>query len=159
LNFTNKDNMSWAWTVSVRALTTDSINQWFLSQSSSSWTNRALHLWYSTEGRWLVFALYSNDADTQSTQRANWQWHNYTFTWNWSTWYNIYVDWTSVKSWTLSSWFYSSNNSAQIWWWQIFWSTQNEFKWYMSEFFIETWQWSASQVLEYYNKTKRNYWK
>ena len=157
LTFTNIDNMSWAWTISAWANTSTWINQMFFSQWTNQ-NNRLLHVWYSSSWRWLVFAMYNNDADTESTQRIDWNRHLYTFTWNWSTWYNIYVDWVSVKSWTLSSWFQSWNNTWHIWI-QANLSTPVEFQWYMSEFFIETWAWSASQVSEFYNKTKKNYWK
>lgn len=161
LTFPNIDNMSWAWTVSVRANIDSWVteNQWLFTQWTWS-SNRGLHLWYSTWTRWLTFAMYSNDADTTSNQWEDWNWHHYVFTWNWSTWYCIYVDWVLEKSWTLTSWFYSWNNTWYIGN-QSFSTSQSsiQFKWYMSEFFIETWAWTAAKALEFYNKTKKNYWK
>lgn len=159
LSFPNIDNMSWAWTVSVRAMILSWKKEWEWLFTQWTWsTNRGLHLWYSTWTRWLTFAMYWNDADTSSYERQDWIRHNYTFTWNWSTWYCIYVDWVLKKSWTLSSWFQSWNNTWFIWTWFTDQSTR-KFDWYMSEFFIEAWQWSASQVAEFVNKTKYNYWK
>ena len=159
LSFPNIDNMSWAWTVSVRANMDSWKKEWEWLFTQWTWsTNRGLHLWYSSWTRGLTFAMYWNDADTSSYERQDWIRHNYTFTWDWSTWYCIYVDWVLKKSWTLTSWFYSWNNTWYIWTWFTDQSTR-KFDWYMSEFFIETWVWNASKVLEYVNKTKRNYWK
>ena len=159
LSFPNIDNMSWAWTVSVRANIDSWKKEWEWLFTQWTWsTNRGLHLWYSTWTRGLTFAMYWNDADTSSYERQDWIRHNYTFTWDWSTWYCIYVDWVLKKSWTLTSGFYSWNNTWYIGTWFTDQSTR-KFDWYMSEFFIESWVWNASKVSEFYNKTKKNYWK
>lgn len=83
-------------------------------------------------------------------------WHHVVWVWNSSTGnQTIYVDWVQA----------ATNSCTSLWTWDASLTIGNQF-WdeiprhfvgYMSQLIIESWEWSATNVLNYYTATKSNY--
>lgn len=110
-----------------------------------NWANNEYQYW-----SWWV-----SDVNTWAYNSAN-EWELVTFTNDWTN-KALYINWTKVKEWSLN---------INITWWNLtIWSfptaytnTWQRFYWYMSNVIIENKVWTATEVLNYYNLTKSNYW-
>lgn len=86
----------------------------------------------------------------------NWVWHNmigtYTSTW----WTKLYVDWVYIGSDSTNTQVKSDNWYSAIWWhpWGYSWAT---FDWNISNVIIETVEWTAQEVSDYFDLTKGDY--
>ena len=83
-------------------------------------------------------------------------WHQYTVTLDWSN-TKLYVDWvlqwTASLPWmTASTTYFRLNNAHGVS------GTQYTSEDKLSELIFENKQWTATEVLNYYNQTKSNYW-
>ena len=86
---------------------------------------------------------------------TNWWWHNIICTLSWWT-MKIYVDWLLDNTLT---WVWTPkvvNTPIYIWAYQ---GSNNEyFVWKLSDIIIENKEWTATEISNYYNQTKSNYW-
>ena len=113
---------------------------WFSIKSSSVWNVDVTNGSYTVQfNKWHLFTLTQNVANNVS-----WGWTlkiyldgNYYGTKSWHIDYRVYIIW----SWK------ESNNSYYY-----------NFPWKLSNFIIETKEWSAQDVTDYYNLTKWQYW-
>ena len=141
VKFTSISTSSWCWIFGRWDLSTQATRAFMLYTSSknSSWA--------------LAVSIYSWDIVSTTKPSLN-VWHLCTATRSSSNMYYLYLDWQLLTSWSLSPW------TA----WQTVMigrspNAQYEYSyWYMAEAILENRQWSASEILEYYNKTKKYFW-
>lgn len=86
--------------------------------------------------------------------------HNYILVKNWTS-INIYKDWSTTPILSKTS----SYNPSIPWWWNTvcvwhstWWSASYSVSWYIKDYIIEKGIWSTTQISDYYNSTKSNYW-
>lgn len=95
------------------------------------------------DGRWVLVGNYGYGT-----------WKNVVFTRSSGNEIKVYVDGSYVVNadyayWTDGTWYLG------IWWWT---DSQGNFHWTLKDFIIENVVWSASDVSNYYNQTKWDYW-
>lgn len=123
--------------------------------SSYSWSP----YWILINSSWTMVVWSSSNSNWFNV--ITWERHLYAVVGNCSTWsYKWYIDWELVKEWSWS-WF-------TIWAWLTIWWhdsqgwaswTVDKFNWYMWRFWLENWQKSAAYIKDFFDKTKRYYWK
>lgn len=124
-----------------------SVVSWW-SESNYSFTS----LW-DNWGTAYSFSWFSASADIESwTSLSNWVWYNMVATYDWST-LAIYLNWTLSwsKSVNLTTW-----SSDLYIWWRPGWSCI--VNWYINNVIVENKARTATEIEDYYNKTKWNYW-
>ena len=158
LSFTNTSNMSGTWTIQAWIkLPLENRVAWVMAQWTPQWTKVIFYWYQASAARWLCVSNYSNDIDVGSTTWRDNSWHLITATYsgvaNQSNNIKIYVDWTLVKQWT-SDGFQTPDNTAYVGNYKL----NDQFNGYMSEFILESKEWTLSEISDYFNGTKWNYW-
>lgn len=137
-------------TISVRLYTT----------SGSWWIIWANHSWNATWDYTMIYPSWTRiyqsiygwgatDSYSSYGVGINW-WHHLCISWT-----KIYVDWTNVttsewRSGTYATWYPYTIGRQNSW--------ANWYEWYMSELILENRVWTATEISDYYNQTKANYW-
>lgn len=96
-----------------------------------------------------------------TSNRSTNTWYNVCLT-STSSWIKIFLNWTEIangnttwaivaESWHNSLWWRYDNSTSPA-------QNKNFFNWYLSEFIFENKTWTATEVLNYYNWIKSNYW-
>lgn len=141
--FTVSTRFYWDWTIIS--------GKWkcIFTVGSPSWTS-VFCMWTSPGGVLKVW-WWSNDRDTGIQLTAN-KWYQCIMTHSWWT-INVYLDWTLIYTWTVSYNIasYKTRIGCQL-------NTTDYFFWNISEVIVESTQWTAQEVLDYYNGTKSLYW-
>lgn len=153
-SLTNLDINSW--TVSVRlnwqeyyTFTSAAVVWWFWVGANYRWTG----LLFGSEGsREMIIFVWWGDIHTgQYMPQSTWT-HICMTQWSWTT--TIYMNGQSIYT---TSHTYVKNND-------VFGIINNpvdysdEYVWWIDEFIVEDLPWTATDVLNYYNQTKSNYW-
>ena len=115
---------------------------WQLRFTDTSWTYYIKFYWWET-----------NLAQVSII----WSWTNIVLTMdNWTV--NLYANW--VLKWTLTWQTTSPSWTLYIGWNRYGWNNTNKrnLEWYMSEVILESVVWTATEISNYYNATKSNYW-
>ena len=148
--------MNTDFTLNFWALLYSNTDGMFVERWQSDATNRLLH--YIIRGTTKVdLWFYSNDC-AWNTNTSNWIWYNFCATYNattkeMKTYINWTIDWTRTWSWTPDFW-----SGPLYLWWKHSYSTWNNVNWTMSKFIWEDKVWTLDEVLNHFNKTKKNYW-
>ena len=128
----------------------------FVHRWNSDSTNMDLHFIRRSTNK-VDLWFYSNDC-AWNVAVSNWRWYNLTWTYNHSTramrtYVNWALDWSRTWSWNPNFWTYD----IQLWCkrWRTTWNAVNGV---MSRFILEKREWSSSEVAEYVNKFKDEYW-
>jgi hypothetical protein len=141
---------------------------WMLATWNSSWNISGWYFQLRTQNpngfsvSWTWWWTFNTDVTNSSYTVQKNKWHLVTFTQNVASnsWANswalkIYLDW--VYYWTNAHYF--NRPIYRIWSWK---ESNNSyyynFPWKLSNFILETKEWSAQDVTDYYNQTKSNYW-
>jgi hypothetical protein len=150
--------MSWTWTISCWGNIT--LNN-SVAQIFSQWTPNTKQImmfsYMASASRWLTVSNYADDVDVGSFVGRDGTWHLLTATYTWSadTANNvkIYVDSSLVKQW--QRWGTTTANMIGYVW---NYNTNDNLKWYLSQFILEDKTRTAQEIADYYNQTKWNYW-
>lgn len=102
---------------------------------------------------------WGSGAQTKQISATFWTWwNNIVLSKSWTT-YSVYQNWTLLETFT------SSYNPSIPWWYNTVefphtaWHTAGySAYWYMKDYIIENVAWSSSDVQDYYNLVKSNYW-
>ena len=91
------------------------------------------------------------------------QWELWTMTYSPSEWWKMYKNWALVDSFSSNKNLWQYNWETLIWWnyYSSSWRPNpwaQYFKWYLSDVIMEDVARTSSDVLNYFNKTKSNYW-
>ena len=145
---------NWARTLNFR-FKYNSINtsEWWSAVSWWSESNYSFTSLWDNWGTAYSFSWYSASADIESwTSLSNWVWYNMVATYDWST-LAIYLNWTLSwsKSVNLTTW-----SSDLYIWWRPSWSCI--VNWYINNVIVENKARTATEIEDYYKKTKWNYW-
>lgn len=120
------------------------------------WTNGEWFGIYFWSGKFWILRYYD---DPNMTKPDFWTtWHNIIVTYSTTNLWRMYIDW--VKQ-TLTSnatqTFNTLSVGYQLWVLRTE-NTSQTTEYYMSEFIVDGKEWTAQEVLDYYNDTKSNYW-
>ena len=157
--------LTWYKTISCWFYKTYDVN-WMLAVWNSSWNISGWYFQLRTQNpngfsvSWSWWWSFNTDVTNSSYTVQKNKWHLVTFTQNvannsWaSSWtLKIYLDW--VYYWTNAHYF--NRPIYRIWSWKDS-SYYYNFPWKLSNLIIESKEWSASEISDYYNKTKSKYW-
>lgn len=119
----------------------------YVAFESSSWINQLRWVWFFWSS-WDYSVIWEIWTDSN--------WHNLCLLATWTT-YQWYIDW--VAYWTPVS---SSNNmnnypELQLWWWWNYGSSRSA-NWYIKDYIVENYAWSAEDITNYYNRSKSKVW-
>ena len=118
-------------------------NEWFtLMNDSRRFDVQTYKSWYSPSNH------YSTNNVCDGT------WHYIAVTVSWTN-FSVYIDWTLDITFTWSYWIPSLDVTRM--WMHPNWSS-NKYTGYIDTLIIEKVCWTADEVANYYNKTKKNYW-
>lgn len=149
------------------------INVWVKSTSTNTWqeifdanasgsTTSTTYFWYNWP--WNVSNQYGMQHAVPwwnySIAYTSWWpfqnvWKNICVVMN-TSWIKIYMNWILQSASSNISWRMVWTPNASIWW-RKNWNT-NFFRWYISEFIWENKVWTDTEISNYYNQTKSNYW-
>lgn len=139
----------------------------FYFKSKTAWWTNAIWIWWTETGSWWwswtwvlnnkIQTRYWNATNQMSeisrTQDTNW--HNIVITYSSSGCY-IYIDWTQAAN-PKQSLINPTNNINPFYIWHDWWNTTYGNS-YVGSVILENKAWSASDVADYFSKTKANYW-
>ena len=149
------------------------INVWVKSNSTNTWQevfdatwgstgNSVTYFWYNwpwdvSNQYWMQHAYNGGSYAKVYTSWWPFQdvWKNICVVMNTSG-VKIYMNWVLQTTTSTLSWQMNWTPNASIWW-RKYWNT-NFFRWYISEFIWENKNRTDEEILNYYNKTKKNYW-
>lgn len=150
--------------LSFAARPTQTVLVWmYISWTSTSVYQTIYHTWITSKtGKlgswfkywtWLCIGSWYWWYESIKSWNINGSWHLLVNVTNWTS-STQYLDWALYQSLTNSlsdtqTWLY-------IWWAQQ--SSSERLSWYESEFIVESKVRTAQEILDYYNKTKSNYW-
>lgn len=144
----------------VKSTSTQSRQEIFDSNDGSWSTTSTTYLNYNWTSSW-QYAI-------QHAQPNAWYWLAYTSWWPFqdiwknicvvmnTSWIKIYMNWVLQSTSSSLSWKMVWTPNASIWWRGY--QNTNFFRWYISHFIWENNNWADSEILNYYNSTKSNYW-
>lgn len=136
--------VSW-WSYNPRLAQSNSDNSWWWYQILLS------QYWYLC-----IYSAWTRGGI--NTSSLTWAWHLYTITGNFTSWsYTFYVDAQQVAT---QSWASVPTTWIKIWAWWPWWSssTSDKYNWWMGKVIIENKIWSVSEISDYYDLTKWDYW-
>lgn len=129
--------------------TFSSPSQWQPNDFSTvelSWRpNSAYWFWVYTNTWW-------DKGITSWTHTPLSSWHNWVATYDWSN-VKIYLDWELKATWSLTD---TKTRTTIFLSWRG--ANNNSLRWYMSEVILESKARTDTEVSDYYNQTKANYW-
>ena len=139
------------------------VNMYIYPTSYNSSEDDVFFMWTGNYNQWfLIYDLNPISISTwwsaiNSTTNVSLNtWSNIVITQSSKT-YTIYVNWVSVKSWTMSSANLTGTNlNLGYAYWND--ASNKRFVWWMSEFILENKTWTATEISNYYNRTKSKYW-
>ena len=150
--------------ISFSAYPTQTVLVWmYITWTSSSVYQTIYHIWTTAKtGKlgswfkywtWLCIGSWYWWYESIKSWNINGSWHLLVNVTNWTS-STQYLDWVLYQSLTNSlsdtqTWLY-------IWWAQQ--NTSERLSWYESELIVENRAWIATEVSNYYNLTKSNYW-
>lgn len=115
------------------------------------WTNSSNHwtVWMYNDWSLLLNSWYHNFCVTVDNLVVKFfvDWVN--------TW--IMINWVIQQSYTMPRAIASWTSECQLWRWWVYWSWRTA-RWYVRDYIVETVAWTERDVLNYYNKTKSNFW-
>ena len=152
------DETLWWWahafTVSIRLYRANNDSK-IIFWSAGSWSQNYWIQLYTVN--WVItYNWYSSSPVTTSTTIPSASWHNVIVTYNWTT-IKVYMDWNTTP---ISSTNKTLNiaNVRTVIWWDVNTSSYSRWDWYLSEAIFENKEWTTSEISDYYNQTKSNYW-
>jgi len=171
LDYLNCSSAWWFYTSNLWTQWNITLSWWCKPNWNNAWmelfavwynTSTLTHIWWwiswwSNPWKW-AFSFSSASTDKISSLTRTNEWHHFVITYNISTraW-TLFVDGVQLLSVTFSDWSISSNVLV------IGWRYRNDFQeawnWWVSRVIYEKRIWSATDILNYYNKTKKYYWK
>ena len=124
-----------------------------IAQIWSAWAWNVFWLWNYTWTANLIMTRYWSVSNTYTPTLNTWT--HIVATYNNSIW-KMYANWSLVVTWNTTaptSWY-------SLYIWQNAWETYvaGTYYWNISSVILELWEWTAQDVLDYYNQTKSNYW-
>ena len=146
---------------------TRTISCWWRPASTSGvmwivvtwYTWSSYHIWWLQQSSWVIWG-----SEWATTNQSVNSWFSVSI----NTWYNLVTtieNWTTAKiyvNWELKNTISRSNPIVTASWlaiWAKSWSTFSEkATWYVRDAIIEGVAWSTTNVSDYYNLTKWNYW-
>lgn len=127
------------------------------SSSPTSWATAFIEIWSASDQSYIrcqqniQFAYRPN-----LTYSAGTSWHHYVLVSQTST-CDLYVDWVKVNSWTAArTWTKTTRFRLN----QVADTNSSTYSndWYLWELIRESKEWTADEILAYYNNIKSNYW-
>ena len=125
---------------------------------SSSYRN--ILFWLATS--WVVWNTWNNSTTQHNfiiSEKFWTGWTNMVLVKTWTT-VTIYQNWTQI--WTDSGWYNVTlpwwRNTVTIWHNTLMTSDTQAAVWYLKDYIIENRVWTSTEVSNYYNQTKSNYW-
>lgn len=146
-----------------RAQTISAWFYWIANWHTWNWNYDEILIWWNNS--WIYVDRYGSPYNRlvpqYSTGRKNltsdsW-WNHIVMTYDWNTTWNAFFNWQSL--WQLT------NMSIPEWTNLSIWTNQSQFNneykkwiWWISQVIIEWKVWADTEILNYYNQTKSNYW-
>lgn len=158
LSFTNSYDMNNTWTLNVWANITAQSTDALLLIAGSWSPMRIFHIWFTpNSSRWLTVSNGSVDINSGSFDWRDGTWHLISITYSWTSWgsnnVKMYIDGVFNAQWTSTG---RNLNTTTFMIWNY--NQTATFGGYMSKFMLESTEWSAQEVSDYYDQTKANYW-
>lgn len=135
-------------------------NYWLLIWNSSNYNTNStfvLELWWWTSSIKFYHFIWNNDVlyTNQSNYAFNTDRHlRCMVANNWS--YTAYLDWQLYANW-YRTWTLNNKPIMNLWW-SSYYTSSREAKGKIKDYIVETVARTAQEILDYYNKTKSNYW-